>query len=110
MFAYIGTQEVVTIGFFIVGIWIAYTTANMAEKKGHSGLLWAVIGTFLGIFGLIFASMLPDKRAQIALEGTKSLQERELELKRQQLEIERERLDLDRRRLENEKRQIHLDK
>ena len=38
-------------------------TGMIADRKGYNFLLFAVIGLFLGIFGLLIAAVLPKKKA-----------------------------------------------
>ena len=47
-----------------LGIAVAFTvgTGHVAERKGYSFALWAAIGFFLGLIGLLIAALLPTKK------------------------------------------------
>ena len=48
---------------FAFAVVLAFTlgTGRIAERKGHSFALWAAIGFFLGIIGLVIALLIPRK-------------------------------------------------
>ena len=50
---------------FAFTVMIAFTvgTGYIAERKGHSFALWAAIGFFTGILGLLIALIIPAKTA-----------------------------------------------
>ena len=59
-----GTPEILLIIALIVGAVLAYATGRIASKKGYNYTLFAIIGFFTGIIGLIIAAVIPDKNTQ----------------------------------------------
>lgn len=53
--------------FFVIGLAVAIAVAavcyRIAEGKGRSGVLWAVLGFFFPVIALVVVFLLSDKRA-----------------------------------------------
>jgi hypothetical protein len=49
--------------FVALAIAVGFTvgTGRLAERKGYSFALWAAIGFFTGVIGLVIAAVLPAK-------------------------------------------------
>ena len=52
--------------FFVIGLAVAIAVAavcyRIAEGKGRSGVLWAVLGFFVPVIALVIVFVLPDRR------------------------------------------------
>lgn len=52
--------------FFVIGLAVAIAVAavcyRIAEGKGRSGVLWAVLGFFFPVIALVIVFVLPDRR------------------------------------------------
>lgn len=56
----LGPTEIIIIGGFLLAVpaAFAFATAKVASGKGHPFGLWAVIGFFTGVIGLIIAAVI----------------------------------------------------
>jgi hypothetical protein len=50
--------------FLALALAVGFTvgTGHLAERKGHSFALWAAIGFFTGLIGLLIAALIPAKK------------------------------------------------
>jgi predicted PurR-regulated permease PerM len=46
---------------FLIAFLFAYNTGRIAARKGRRAVPWAMLGLFLGIFGVLIAYFTPAK-------------------------------------------------
>jgi predicted PurR-regulated permease PerM len=47
---------------FVIAFLFAYYTGRIAARKGRNAIAWAMVGVFLGIFGVLLAYFVPAKQ------------------------------------------------